>query len=87
MTRLRLPAGLGLVEGIYDFADVQLDTQYWKVLREAVGVEIECDRHPGQWWPTAGKHIDLSEVRSWRCSDCAWAFRQGFNSAGGTPQF
>ena len=87
MTRVRLPAGLGLAEGVYDFADGRLDMQDWNALREAPGVEIECARHPGQWWPTAGKHIDLGEVRRWRCPDCAWAFRQGLGGRGGTPQF
>ena len=100
MTRLRLPPGLHLEAGIYDFADGtveatfvglgvggQLDyTMDWKQLREVPGVEIECDRHPDQWWSTAGKGIPAEAIRSWRCPDCAWSFRQKLGSTGGTPQ-
>jgi hypothetical protein len=95
MTRLRLPAGLSLVEGVYDVvgeadearcigvrdaAGRRVHTSDWDELRNVRGVEIECSRHPGQWWSTSGKNIAANTVQDWRCPDCAWAFRRGLGS-------
>jgi hypothetical protein len=101
MTRVRIPVGLTRTAGVYDIAAAAIDgcclgtsdageidlTQDWDELRDGPGVEIECTRHPGRWWPTAGKDIPVDEVQSWRCPNCAWAFRQGLADRGGTPQF
>lgn len=101
MTRVRIPVGLHLVAGVYDIGAASIDgsclgtsdtdqhdfSQDWDEVRELPGVEIECSRHPGQWWPTADKHIPVNEVPNWRCPNCAWAFRQGLAGRGGTPQF
>jgi hypothetical protein len=95
MTRLRLPAGLSLASGVYDVvgeadearcigirdaAGLRVSTPDWDELREVRGVEIECSRHPGQWWSTSGKTIAADTLRDWRCPDCAWAFRRGLGS-------
>jgi hypothetical protein len=101
MTRVRIPAGLHVAAGDYDIgarstagrrrgtseAGQHDFSRDWDELREVPGVEIECSRHPGLWWPTAGKNIRLNEVPTWRCRNCAWAFRQGLAGQGGTPQF
>jgi len=87
VTRVCVPAGLDLADGVYDVSNGELDLERWDELREAAGVTIECDRHPGQWWPTAGKDIAAREVRSWRCPSCGWNFRKRVGSTGGTPQF
>jgi hypothetical protein len=101
MTRVRIPVGLTRTAGVYEIAAGAIDgrclakseanefdlTQEWDELREAPGVEIECTRHPGRWWPTVGKDISLTEAQCWRCPNCAWAFRQGLADRGGTPQF
>ena len=101
-TRLRLPAGLSLLEGIYevvggavggqsigivDAAGGRDHTLDWNELRQVVGVEIECSRHPGRWWPTQAKEIPVDEVQYWRCPNCAWSFRQALRNAGNRPPF
>ncbi len=89
MTRVRLPAGLTLPEGVYDHADERLAAEDWDALRDTPGVELECGRHPGRWWPSAGKMagVAVGDLPSWRCPNCAWAFRQELSGRGGTPQF
>lgn len=101
MTRLRLPPGLNLVDGIYsvvgradggsigirDAARLRDCTLDWLALRELLGVEIECARHPGQWWPTRGKQIPVHDVQNWRCPNCAWAFRQAVARTPHRPPF
>ena len=79
MTRVRLP------EGVYDTD--QLDLERWDEIRDVPGVEIECARHPDEWWPTAGKGVAAADLRDWRCPNCAWAFRRKISGTGGTPQF
>jgi hypothetical protein len=102
MTRVRLPSGLGFVEGIYDVvggaadgrsivirdaAGLRDSTLDWYELREAIGVELECARHRGRWWSTRGKEIPVDGVQSWRCPNCAWAFRQALGRSGNRPPF
>jgi hypothetical protein len=98
---VRIPTGLHLTAGVYNISPRSIDgrclgtsdagehdfAQDWKKLCEVPGVEIECSRHPGLWWPTAGKDIPVNEIPTWRCPNCAWAFRQGLAGQGGTPQF
>ena len=59
----------------------------WDELLKAPGVEIECSRHPGSWWPLERADVPPAELETWRCPSCAWAFRQGLAGRGGTPQF
>ena len=102
MTRVRLPSGLSLLEGIYEVASRAIDgrsisiqdaaglrdyTLDWNELREVVGVEIECARHPGQWSTTRGREIPMDDVQNWRCPNCAWAFRQALRNSGNRPPF
>jgi|GraSoiStandDraft_4_1057263.scaffolds.fasta_scaffold1493421_2 hypothetical protein len=87
MTRVRLPTGLHVPEGVYDDGDGRLLAEDWTELRDMPGVELECRSHPDQWWPTAGKAIAFGDLRNWRCPNCAWAFRQGLAGTGGTPRF
>jgi hypothetical protein len=86
MTRVRLSAGLELQEGVYELGDSGLRAENWTEIRDLPGVELECGRHPGQWWPTAGKDVVFGDLQNWRCPSCAWAFRQGLAGTG-TPQF
>lgn len=101
-TRVRLPSGLSLPEGIYgvvggaidrqsigvvDAAGVRDYTLHWNELRQVIGVEIECARHPGQWWPTRGNEIQVNDLQYWRCPNCAWSFRQALRNAGNRPPF
>jgi hypothetical protein len=102
MTRIRVPNGLSVPPAVYRVeadandghwygateAGGRVDlTTIWEELRGSPGVEIECSRHPGSWWPTAGKEVPLAGLDTWRCPTCAWAFRQGLEGRGGTPQF
>jgi hypothetical protein len=102
VTRLRLPSGLSLLAGVYevvgkasdgrsigvkDAAGLRDYTLDWNEVREVLGVEIECVRHPGRWWPTRGAEIPVDEVQSWRCLNCAWAFRQVLRTSGNRPPF
>jgi hypothetical protein len=102
VTRISVPSGLAVEAGVYDVDAGALDGNWhatseagnrvdlvpiWDELREAVGVEINCPRHPDDWWPTAGRDLPLTELRSWRCPMCAWAFRESLKGRGGTPQF
>lgn len=99
-TRVRLPSGLGVREGIYDVVGRAIDgrcigfkgaglrdTLDWSELRGVLGVEIECARHPGQWWPTRGREIPADDVQYWRCPNCAWSFRQALRNSGNRPPF
>lgn len=99
-TRVRLPSGLGLQEGVYDVVGGAIggqsigiegagvrDTLDWNELRGVLGVEIECARHPGQWWPTRGREIPVGDVQYWRCPNCAWSFRQALRNSGHRPPF
>jgi hypothetical protein len=100
VTRIRVPLGLDVEEGDYlvesragsciaatDGGDPIDLASVWDELKGAVGVEIECPRHPDRWWPSAGRDLALAELRTWRCPMCVWAFRQGLKGSGGTPQF
>lgn len=102
MTRISVPSGLVVAAGVYDVDAVALDgncyatseagnrvalAPIWDELRENPGVEIDCPRHQETWWPTAGQDLPLTELSSWRCPMCAWAFREGLKGRGGTPQF
>jgi len=100
VTRIRVPLGLDVEAGDYHVemldggctatrktgARVDL-ASVWDELKGAVGVEIECPRHPDRWWPTVGRDLPLAELRTWRCPMCVWAFRQGLKGSGGTPRF
>jgi hypothetical protein len=77
---------LTLPEGVYERVDAPLASE-WQELRDVDGVELECERHPGHWWPSAGKDIEAKDIQTWRCPSCAWSFRQGFAGRGGTPQY
>jgi hypothetical protein len=87
MTRVRVPAGLSVPAGDYEVESDAIDASLWDELRAAPGVEIECSRHPGSWWPISRADVPLAELGTWRCPSCAWAFRQGLAGRGGTPQF
>ena len=84
LTRIRVPEGLVVEAGDYLVDDLG---SVWDELYGAPGVEIECSRHPGTWWPTSGRDLPLAELRTWRCPKCVWAFRQGLKGSGGTPRF
>ena len=99
---MRLPSGLSLLEGIYEVVGGAIDGQRiaiesacglggdtldWNELRGISGVEIECARHPGQWWPTRGREIPVDDVQYWRCPNCAWSFRQALRNTGNRPPF
>jgi hypothetical protein len=87
MTRVRVPAGLSVPAGDHEVESGAVDASVWDELRAAPGVEIECSRHPGSWWPISRVDVPLAELGTWRCPSCAWAFRQGLAGRGGTPQF
>jgi hypothetical protein len=87
MTRVRVPAGLDVPAGDHQIEKDEIDAALWDELRATPGVEIECARHPGSWWPIARADVPLAELETWRCPSCAWAFRQGLAGRGGTPQF
>ena len=102
MTRISVPSGLDVPAGVYRLDAHALDGKchatsetgeridlapVWDELRQARGVEIDCPRHTDTWWPTAGRDLPLTELRTWRCPMCAWAFREGLKGRGGSPQF
>jgi hypothetical protein len=87
VTRVRIPPGLPVAEGVYEHTDPRIDAIEWDQLSDTAGVEIECDRHIGQWWPTTGTTISGRDLPSWRCPTCAWSFRDQLAGRGGTPQF
>jgi hypothetical protein len=102
MTRIRVPPGLAVAAGVYRVHGSAIDGSWhatsevgdrvdlgsvWDDLRDAVGVEINCPKHPDAWWPTVGTDLPLSELSTWRCPACAWAFREGLKGRGGSPQF
>jgi len=96
MTRISVPPRLAVAAGVYHVGDghargengdrVDL-TPIWDELRESPGLEIECPKHEGTWWPTAGEAVPLSGLESWRCPTCAWTFREGLKGRGGSPRF
>jgi hypothetical protein len=102
LTRVRLPSGLSVLEGIYEVVGGAIDGRSigientaglrdyahdWNELRDVLGVEIECARHPGQWWSTRGREIPVDDVQNWRCPNCAWSFRQALRNSGNRPPF
>ncbi len=84
VTRIRVPPGLAVEAGEYRAEDLG---PVWDDVRGAEGVQIECPRHPDTWWPTKGRDLPLTELKTWRCPKCVWAFREGLKGSGGTPQF
>ena len=87
MTRVRIRAGLAIPEGVYEHADERLAAIDWDQLRGAIGVELECDRHVGRWWPAAATTVTRAQLPDWRCPACARSFRAQLTGRGGTPQF